>query len=87
MVVNFMKSVVTCVFIFLLLWYVTGLINGQQNQGPTTIDVTEDQNVLLECRFSPELAMKASTLFWIRTNRQGHDNVAIGETPYQANYM
>ena len=73
-------------FIFFLLWFVTGLINGQ-SQGPTTIDVTEDQNVRLQCRFSPELSKKASTLFWIRTNRQGHDNVAIGETPYQANYV
>ena len=78
--------VYVCCFILFLLWRITGMINGERNL-EETIDVTQDQDVQLKCRFSPELAMKASTLFWIRTNRQGHDNVAIGETPYQANYM
>lgn len=70
--------------IMTLLYFAAGVINGQQ-QG--TIDVTEEQDVLLECRFSPDLSKKASTLYWIRTNRKGHDNVAIGETPFQANYV
>jgi hypothetical protein len=63
-----------------------GVINGQ-SESPLTIDVNENENVLLECRFSPQLSKKASTLYWIRTNRKGHDNVAIGATPFQANYM
>ncbi|TRY77780.1 hypothetical protein TCAL_01680 [Tigriopus californicus] len=55
-------------------------------EAQTIIDVQEGDRVKLECRFSAELAQKASTLYWIRTNRNGHDNVAIGETPYQAKY-
>ena len=70
--------------IFLLL-FITAVINGQTGT-PEIKDVQEGSNVQLECRFSPELSRKASTLFWIRTNRKGHDNVAIGETPYQNNY-
>ena len=69
----------------MVLFTFAGLINGQ-SETPLIKDVTEGENVLLQCRFSPELSKKASTLFWIRTNRKGHDNVAIGETPYQANY-
>ena len=53
---------------------------------PAIVDVQEGQNVRLDCRFSPNLAKKASTLYWIRTNRNGHDNVAIGNTPFQAKY-
>ena len=53
---------------------------------PAIVDVQEGQNVRLDCRFSPDLAKKASTLYWIRTNRNGHDNVAIGNTPFQAKY-
>ena len=53
-----------------------------------SIDVEEGENVVLKCRFPAELSAQAkgSTLFWIRTNRRGHDNVAIGEVPYQASY-
>ena len=59
---------------------------GDNDNAKTTIDVQEGDNVKLECRFSPSLAVKASTLYWIRTNRNGHDNVAIGSTPFQQNY-
>ena len=48
------------------------MINGQRNL-EETIDVTQDQDVQLKCRFSPELAKKSSTLFWIRTNREGQN--------------
>ena len=51
-----------------------------------SIDVEEGENVVLKCRFPPELSTRGSTLYWIRTNRRGHDNVAIGETPFQASY-
>ena len=61
------------------------MINGQRNL-EETIDVTQDQDVQLKCRFLPELGKKSHVLFWIRTNRKGHDNVAIGSTPYQAGY-
>ena len=61
------------------------LVSGQ-SEAPLQIDVTEGEDVVLECRFSPALSKKASTLYWIRTNRKGHDNVAIGNTPFQANY-
>ena len=52
-----------------------------------SIDVEEGQNVVLKCRFPAELSRKDSTLYWIRTNRKGHDNVAIGQTPFQASYQ
>ena len=69
-----------------LFTYFTGVIYGQ-SETPLIMDVTEGEDVLLKCRFQPELSQRASQLFWIRTNREGHDNVAIGETPYQTNYM
>lgn len=59
---------------------------GQQLLGEGAIDVEEGEHVRLECRFSSQLAVKASTLYWIRSNRNGHDNVAIGGTPFQENY-
>jgi hypothetical protein len=71
-------------------FYFYFLISGSlvlcQSEAPLQIDVTEGEDVVLECRFSPQLSKKASTLYWIRTNRKGHDNVAIGNTPFQANY-
>ena len=69
-----------------LFTYFTGVIYGQ-SETPLIMDVTEGTDVTLKCRFQPELSQRASQLFWIRTNREGHDNVAIGETPYQTNYM
>ena len=57
-----------------------------QSETPLVMDITEGMDVTLECRFQAELSQKASQLYWIRTNRKGHDNVAIGETPYQTNY-
>ncbi len=70
----------------LFICFLAGMIKAQ-NVKPLTIDVTEGEDVRLECRFSSQLSKKASTLYWIRTNRRGHDNVAIGDTPFQANYM
>ena len=57
-----------------------------QSESPLTIDVSDGDDATLECRFSPQLSKADSTLFWIRTNRKGHDNVAIGNTPYQTGY-
>nr|XP_040575461.1 hemicentin-1-like [Lepeophtheirus salmonis] len=56
------------------------------NKALQTMDVLEKENVQLECRFSPGLAHRAKTLYWIRTNRYGTDNVAIGPSPLQENY-
>ena len=69
-----------------MLFHFLGVIVLGQSEAPLQIDVTEGEDVVLECRFSPQLSKKASTLYWIRTNRKGHDNVAIGNTPFQANY-
>ena len=54
-------------------------------KGESSIDVEEGETVRLECRFPPDRAGTA-TLYWIRTNRNGHDNVAIDGTPYGENY-
>ncbi len=54
-----------------------------------TMDVLEGENVLLECRFSAAEVLAGGEqplFFWIRTNRKGHDNVAIGETQLENNY-
>ena len=67
-------------------FFFPGFLVSGQSEAPLQIDVTEGEDVVLECRFSPQLSKKASTLYWIRTNRKGHDNVAIGNTPFQANY-
>jgi hypothetical protein len=66
--------------------FVSGVIVFGQSEAPLQIDVNESEDVVLECRFSPSLSKKASTLYWIRSNRKGSDNVAIGNTPFQANY-
>ena len=45
-----------------------------------TMDVLEGENVLLECRFPPsKVDTSRATLYWIRSNRDGHDNAAIGD--------
>ena len=51
------------------------------------IDVREGQEVRLECRFAAEDNPDDKiSLYWIRTNRNGYDNVAIGDTIFQENY-
>ncbi len=53
-----------------------------------TLDVLEMENVLLECRFPEGLTDRDReyTLYWIRSNRHGHDNVAIGGLQLENNY-
>ena len=84
----FFCSVLTLIASFSLLGLLllSGASCAQHLNGEGSIDVEEGDNVRLECRFAPSLAVKASTLYWIRTNRNGHDNVAIGDTPFQGNY-
>ena len=76
---------ITSIFLFFTISGVVSQVDAQ-SETPLTIDVSEGEDATLECRFSPQLSKKDSTLFWIRTNRKGHDNVAIGNTPYQAGY-
>ena len=47
-----------------------------------TLDVLEGENVLLECKFPEGLFQRDReyTHYWIRSNRHGHDNVAIGKS-------
>ena len=52
----------------------------------TEADVLESENVLLECRFSVGLTNREFTLYWIRSNRHGTDNVAIGDLRLENNY-
>ena len=75
----------TYTMLFLIILGVLSKVDAQ-SESPLTIDVSEGEDATLECRFAPQLSKKDSTLFWIRTNRKGHDNVAIGNTPYQAGY-
>ena len=53
---------------------------------PQFVNVQIDLIFSKRLRFSSRLSQKGSTLYWIRTNRNGHDNVAIGDTPFQENY-
>ena len=50
------------------------------------MDVVSGSSVTLKCRFDPQLNQKRSTLYWIRSNRINHDNVAIGETAFHQDY-
>ena len=50
------------------------------------MDVLETERVLLECKFDPKIVRQNPTFYWIRENRFGHDNAAIGETPLEDNY-
>ena len=61
--------------------FVTGLSIGAQ-----TMDVLESENVLLDCRFPTGLSNQELVLYWIRSNRNGHDNVAIKELILENNY-
>ena len=54
--------------------------------GAQTMDVLESENVLLDCRFPTGLTDKEVVLYWIRSNRNGHDNVAISELILENNY-
>ena len=38
------------------------------------------------CRFDPVAARTEVTLYWIRNNRDGSDNAAIGSTSLDSNY-
>ncbi len=51
------------------------------------MDVLETETVLLECRF-PAKAVSGSrmTFYWIRTNRDGPNNAAIGESALDRSY-
>ena len=53
-----------------------------------TLDVLEGENVLLECKFPEGLFERDReyTHYWIRSNRHGHDNVAIGGLQLENNY-
>ncbi|KAK9729566.1 Immunoglobulin domain [Popillia japonica] len=48
-------------------------------------DTREGENVTLECRFTPKTREKL-TYYWSRSNRQSHDNAAIGEVPLDNSY-
>ena len=50
------------------------------------LDVVSGSSITLKCRFDPQLNQKRSTLYWIRSNRINHDNVAIGETAFHQDY-
>lgn len=46
----------------------------------------EGEEVLLECRFPPVAPDQPVTLYWIRNNRDGSDNAAIGATSLDQHY-
>ena len=59
------------------------------DRSPTqTLDVIRGENVLLECKFPEGLfdREREYTHYWIRSNRYGHDNVAIGDLQLDPNY-
>ena len=75
----------------LIFFYVAGLtsIASSVDRSPSqTLDVIRGENVLLECRFPEGLfdREREYTHYWIRSNRYGHDNVAIGNLQLDPNY-
>ena len=65
----------------LTLSIISGLVRGEE-----FLDVVSGSSVTLKCRFDPQLNQRRSTLYWIRSNRINHDNVAIGETAFHQDY-
>ena len=61
------------------------LISGVSS-ATQTMDVLEKEDVLLECRFPTRITDREIILYWIRSNRNGHDNVAIGNLILENNY-
>ncbi len=74
-------------------------VSSTSTEPDQTMDVLETENVLLECRFSPREVLGGGSgrdrdsrererplLYWIRTNRRGHDNVAIDDAELENNY-
>ena len=55
-------------------------------RGDDMRDVTEGDNVTLECRFATHLISREPTYYWSRTNKNEKDNVAIGDQPLGQNY-
>ena len=62
------------------------LIFAGLSLGVDLLDVVSGTDVILKCRFDPGLHLKRATLYWIRSNRRNHDNVAIGETAFHQDY-
>jgi len=67
-------------------WVLLLLIGVSRAIEEVVQDVIEGEDVTLECRYSPALSSSDSTLYWIRSNRVGHDNVAIADTPFDSAY-
>ncbi|CAG9859876.1 unnamed protein product [Phyllotreta striolata] len=49
-------------------------------------DTRETEDVRLECRFQLQSVRDTMTYYWVKDNKLGHDNVAIGSVPLDANY-
>ena len=61
-------------------------INIGMSSAAQTMDLLEKEDVLLECRFPTRITDREIILYWIRSNRNGHDNVAIGNLILENNY-
>jgi len=71
---------------FLLVFVAASFISTGYVVCEENLDVTEGGEVVLPCRFNPSLLETDSTLYWIRSNRRNHDNVAIGQTAFHKQY-
>ncbi|CAG0880135.1 unnamed protein product [Cyprideis torosa] len=49
-------------------------------------DVVEGEEATLECRFGASYKPQQTSLYWIRTNKEGTDNVAIQDTLLEEHY-
>ncbi|OXA59469.1 Hemicentin-2 [Folsomia candida] len=63
-----------------------GLLLSGMVSGDDMRDVSEGDDVVLECRFGPHLSTRGPTVYWTRTNNRDKDNVAIEGTPLEQNY-
>ena len=66
-----------------------GVCLAEEEKVSQTMDVLETENVLLECRFSPDILKsqtKQPNMYWIRSNRNGHINVAFDQIMVANNY-
>lgn len=57
------------------------------SRAQNSVDVVEGKSALLECHFDPSLASRNPAYYWIRSNKNDKDNVAIEGRSFDNSYQ
>lgn len=81
-------AVLTSRFLFqvAMIVFSTVIYPGQCDGDLVDVYVTEGQNKMLECRFDPQFASRNTVYYWIRSNKEEQDNVAIADQSLDNHY-